>query len=197
MLSPRAGLQEGEAAPAEQRKGKGVRPDSEWLSSAPTRCPTSELLAVGEDRGANVHDETWGATALPRDDGEPALFEATLLQALRFGSGRPQMQSAMPASRMAPLRRLRSEAFWEQKAAAVWRPACSPWEVGVRQRRLCLDERDCFGPAAVATPAAEGAEGDGACGSPKSWAGAISKELRRGARRPVATAAPPQRSGPL
>ncbi|CAK0846470.1 unnamed protein product [Prorocentrum cordatum] len=115
----------------------------------------------------------------------------------RCASGAGAPRSAMPASRVAPLRRLRSEAFWEQKAAAVQRPACSPWEVGVRQRRPCLDERDCFGPPAVATPAAEGTEGDGAGGSPKSWAGAISRELRRGARRPVAAAAPPQRSGPL
>jgi len=97
----------------------------------------------------------------------------------------------MPAPRVAPLRRLRSEAFWEQKVAAARRPACSPWELGVKQRRPCLDERGCLGPAAVAALAEGGAEGEGAAGSPRSWAGAVSKELRRGARRPVAPLAPP------
>ncbi|CAK0911546.1 unnamed protein product, partial [Prorocentrum cordatum] len=197
MLSPRASLQEGKAAFAEQKKGKRVRSNSDWLSSAPTRCPTTELLAFGDDQDADVHKESWGTTALPRDGDEPALFETTLLQAVPFGKGRPQMWCAMPAPKVAPLRRLRSEAFWERKAAAIRRPACSPWEVGVRQCRPCLDERDCFGPAAVVGPAAAGAEGDGAGGSPNSWAGAISRELRRGARGPVATTARPQRSGPL
>ncbi|CAK0877231.1 unnamed protein product [Prorocentrum cordatum] len=100
------------------------------------------------------------------------------------------MGPAMPPPRAAPLR-LRSQAFWEQKAAAARRSACSPWELGVKQRRPCLDERGCLGPAAVAALAAEGAEGEGAAGSPRSLAGALSREIRRGALGPVAPLAPP------
>jgi len=172
MLSPRAMFQEGEAVLAEQGKGEAVRPESDWPSSAPTRCPTSELLAFDDDQDADVHKESWGTTARWSD--ELALLETA------------SWRSAMPAPRDAPLRRLRSEAFWEQKAAAARRPECSPWELGVRQRRPCLGESDFLEPAAVATPAAQGADGEGAGGSPRSWAGAISRELRRGACGPVA-----------
>ncbi|CAK0883635.1 unnamed protein product [Prorocentrum cordatum] len=193
MLSPRAVFQGVEAGLAEQWKCKAVRPETNWLSSAPTRCPTSELLAFSDDQGADAHKESWGATALPRDGDEPAFLETALLEAVSSGDGQPKMGSAVPAPAVAPLRRLRSEAFWEQKAAASRRPPCSPWEVGVRQRRPCLAERDGLGSAAVAAPAAQGAEGEGAAGSPRarSWAGAVSRELRRGARGPVAPPAPP------
>ncbi|CAK0829833.1 unnamed protein product [Prorocentrum cordatum] len=192
MLSPRAMFQEVEAD-AEQWKCKAVRPETNWLSSAPTRCPTSELLAFSDDQDADAHKESWGAIALPMDGDEPALLETGLLEAVSFGGGRRQMGSAMPAPTVAPLRRLRSEAFWKQKAAASRRPPCSPWEAGARQRRPCLDERDGLGPAAVAAPATKGADGEGAAGSPRtrSWAGAVSRELRRGARGPVAPPASP------
>ncbi|CAK0856836.1 unnamed protein product [Prorocentrum cordatum] len=190
MLSPRAMFQEGEAALAEHGKDKAVRPELDILSSAPTRCPTSELLAFGDDQDADSRKESRGATALPRDGDEPALLQTAPLEAVLFGDGHHQIGSAMPAPRVAPLRRLRSEAFWEQKAAAARLPARSPWELGVRQRRPCLDERESCGPAAVATPAAEGAEVEGAVGSSRSWAGAVSRELRRGARGPVALPAP-------
>jgi len=189
MLSPRAMLQEGEAVLAEQGKGKAVRPESDWPSSAPTRCPTSELLAFDDDQDADVHHGSWGATAHRSD--EPAPLEKALMEAVRSVGQRPWRRSAMPAPREAPLRRLRSEAFWEQRAAAAQRPACSPWELGVRQRRPCLEGSDVLGPAAVAPPAAaEGASGEGAAGSPRRWAGAVSRELRRGARGPVAPPAP-------
>ncbi|CAK0880815.1 unnamed protein product [Prorocentrum cordatum] len=196
MLSPRAMFQEVEADLAEQWKCKAVRPETKWLSSAPTRCPTSELLAFSDDQGADAHKESWGATALPGGGEEPALLETALLEAVSFGDGQAQLGPAMPAPTVAPLRRLRSEAFWEQRAAASWRPPCSPWEAGVRQRRPCLDARGCLAPDAVATPAAEGAEGEGAAGSPRRWAGAVSRELRRGARGRVAPPAPP-RGSPL
>mmetsp|Transcript_49553 Transcript_49553/g.128565 ORF Transcript_49553/g.128565 Transcript_49553/m.128565 type:complete len:191 (+) Transcript_49553:92-664(+) len=138
MLSPRAMLQEGEAVLAEQGKGEAVRPESDWPSSAPTRCPTSELVAFDDDQDADVHKGSWGATAHRSD--EPAPLEKALMEAVRSVGQRPWRRSAMPAPREAPLRRLRSEAFWEQKAAAARRPECSPWELGVRQRRPCLGD---------------------------------------------------------
>ncbi|CAK0833334.1 unnamed protein product [Prorocentrum cordatum] len=125
-----------------------------------------------------------GATSLPKNGGELALLEVTSL--------------AIP--RPSPPRRLRSEAYWEQKAAVAARwPARSPWELGVRARRPCLDEGwsglagsregHRFGPAAPATPAAPAAgcaEGGGAIGSPRNRAGAISRALRREVRGPPA-----------
>mmetsp|Transcript_45778 Transcript_45778/g.118830 ORF Transcript_45778/g.118830 Transcript_45778/m.118830 type:complete len:225 (-) Transcript_45778:62-736(-) len=189
---------EGQAALAEQGQGKAVRHESCGPSSAPTRCPTAEFHPFVDDPDADAHEESWGATALPRD-GDELELEAALLDAVLPGGGRPQRGSAVPAPRAAPVRRLRSEAFWAQEAAAAARrPTCSPWEVGVRRRRPCLDEEGCLGPAAAATPAAEGAEsdgpaaiamqsaegaeGEGADGSHRTMAGAISRELRRGAR---------------
>ncbi|CAK0803532.1 unnamed protein product [Prorocentrum cordatum] len=191
MLGPRAKCREGEAALAEQRDGKRARADSDRLSSAPTRCPTSELPAFGDDQDADAHKESWGAAAVPRDGDELALLGTAFIQAVPSRDGRPRMGVAMPAPRVAPLRRLRSEAFWEQQAAAARRSVCSPWEFGVRQRRPCLDERDCLRPAAVAAPEEEGAGGAGAARCPRSWAGAVSRELRRGARGSGETAAPP------
>ncbi|CAK0878592.1 unnamed protein product [Prorocentrum cordatum] len=196
---------EGQAALAEQGQGKAVRHESCGPSSAPTRCPTAEFHPFVDDPDADAHEESWGATALPRD-GDELELEAALLDAVLPGGGRPQRGSAVPAPRAAPVRRLRSEAFWAQEAAAAARrPTCSPWEVGVRRRRPCLDEEGCLGPAAAATPAAEGAGaaaattpaagGDesrgGAAGCPRSWAGAVARELRRAARGPVAPPAPP------
>ncbi|CAK0833027.1 unnamed protein product [Prorocentrum cordatum] len=179
-------LQDGEAALAEQGKGKVARPEPDGISLALTRCPTEELLAFSVGDGgqdANAHEESWswGATALPENGGELALLEVT-------SPARP---------RPSPPRRLRSEAYWEQKAAVAARwPARSPWELGVRARRPCLDEGGSglagsreghrFGPAAPAAPAAGRAEGDGAIGSPGSRAGAISRALRREARGPPA-----------
>ncbi|CAK0878764.1 unnamed protein product [Prorocentrum cordatum] len=111
-----------EAALAEQGKGKVARPEPDGISSALTRCPTEELLAFsvgdGQDAnahetswGANAHEKSWGATALPKNGDEPALLEAASL--------------ADPRPR--PPRRLRSEVYWEQKAAVAARwPARSP-----------------------------------------------------------------------
>ncbi|CAK0829733.1 unnamed protein product [Prorocentrum cordatum] len=198
-------LHEIEAALAEQRKGKVVAHESYELSSAPTRCPTAELLSFVDDLDADAHKESWGATALPRDGDEPEL-ETALPEAVLSGGRRPRRGSAVPAPREAPVRRLRSAAYWEQKAAAAaQRLACSPWEVGARQRRPCLDEEGRLGPAeavalaaegaraaAATTPAAGGAEGGGgAAGNPRSWAGAISRELLRAARGHFAPPAPP------
>ncbi|CAK0837936.1 unnamed protein product [Prorocentrum cordatum] len=199
MSSPRAMLHEVEATLAEQGKEKSC-----GLSSAPTRCPTAEISSFVDDWDSAANEESWGATALPRAGDEPEL-ETALPEAVLSGGWRPQ-GSAVPAPRNAPVRRLRSEAYWEQKAAAAaQQPTCSPWEVGVRQRRPCLDEEGCLGPAATVTPAADGARaaaattpaaggangGAGAAGGPKSWAGAIARELRRSARGPVAPPAPP------
>ncbi|CAK0872175.1 unnamed protein product [Prorocentrum cordatum] len=192
MLSPRAMFPEGEAALAEHGKDKAVRPELDILSSAPTRCPTSELLAFGDDQDADARKESRGATALPRDGDEPALLQMAPLEAVLFGDGHHHIGSAMSAPRVAPLRRLRSEAFWEQKAAAARLPARSPWELGVRQRRPCLDERESCGPAAVATPAAEGAEVEGAVGSSRSWAGAVSREFARGRSEVAWPVVPPR-----
>ncbi|CAK0792195.1 unnamed protein product [Prorocentrum cordatum] len=76
MVNPRAMFQEVEAALTEQWKGKVARPELDWLSSAPTRCPTPELLAFGDDQDADAHKES--SSALPRDGDEPALLEMAL-----------------------------------------------------------------------------------------------------------------------
>ncbi|CAK0871361.1 unnamed protein product [Prorocentrum cordatum] len=78
MFSPRAMFQDGGAALAEQGKCKAVCPESGGLSSAPTRCPTAELCAFGDDQDADAFEEILGATASPKDGDEPALLEAVL-----------------------------------------------------------------------------------------------------------------------
>ncbi|CAK0893937.1 unnamed protein product [Prorocentrum cordatum] len=206
MFIARALSQEMEAPLAEQGKGKAVNPDL-YASSAPTRCPTAELPPFEDDQDDDVHEESWCATALQRDGDEPALLETVPFETVPLRGQRPRRGPAMPVPKEAPLRRLRSAAYWEQKAAAAGRPACSPWEMGVKQCRPCFDEEGCLGPQAAPTPAAEGAagagpaaaappaaraaEGEGAAGSPKSLAGAISRELRRAALVPVPPPAPP------
>ncbi|CAK0880061.1 unnamed protein product [Prorocentrum cordatum] len=199
MFTARALSQETEAPLSEQEKGKVSNPDR-YASSALTRCPTAELPPF-DDQGDDAHEESWGAAALQKDGDAPALLELAPFETVPLRGHRPRRGSAMPASEEAPLRRLRSEAYWEQRAAVARRPAGSRWELGVRKRRQCLDEEGCLGPAAAPTPAAEGAagagaaaaappaagaaEGKGAEGGLKSWAGAISRELRRRPLVPV------------
>ncbi|CAK0826540.1 unnamed protein product [Prorocentrum cordatum] len=151
MLSPRAMSQGEEAAPVENGTGKAAHPESSGLSSARTQCSAPDLLLLdfsdGED--AVAHEKSWGCTAPPRDGSEPAPFRAALREAVPLGDRRPSRRGgpAVPAPGGAPLKRLRSEAFWEQRAAAARRPRCSPWEPGARQRRPCL-EAESLAPAA-------------------------------------------------
>ncbi|CAK0894736.1 unnamed protein product [Prorocentrum cordatum] len=209
MFTARALSQETEAPLAEQGKGKAVNPDL-YASSAPTRCPTAELPPFDDDQDDDAHEESRGVTARQKDGDEPALLEAAPFETVPLGGRRPRRGPAMPAPKGAPLRRLRSEAYWAQRAAAAQRPARSRWELGVRRRRPCFGEEGCLGPAAAPAPAAEGAAGagpaapaspaagaaEGADGSPKSWAGAISRELRRGALVPVPPPVPPLAAPP-
>ncbi|CAK0800072.1 unnamed protein product [Prorocentrum cordatum] len=81
-------LQDGEAALAEQGKGKVARPEPDGISLALTRCPTEALLAFSVGDGgqdANAHEESWswGATALSENGGELALLEVTSLASPR------------------------------------------------------------------------------------------------------------------
>ncbi|CAK0827024.1 unnamed protein product, partial [Prorocentrum cordatum] len=210
MLSPRARLQDMEGPLAAQGTGKVECFRPRVPSSAPTRCPTADLLTLDDDQDADAHQEDWGVAALSRGGDEPALLKTAPFETVPVRGERPGRGSAMPAT---PSRRLLSEAYWELKAAAAQRLACSPWEVGVRQRCPRVDEGGCLGPAAAAPPAAEGAEGEGpaaaeppaagtaegggAEGGPRSWAGAISRELRRRALVPVvAPLAPPPAAPP-
>ncbi|CAK0882364.1 unnamed protein product [Prorocentrum cordatum] len=173
-----------ETAFSQHGTGKAVRPESNGFSSAPTRCPTAELLAFGDGHDAGAHAESpKDASDLPEHGGGAALLEAAPPEAAPRGDQRPGRRSAAPTPKEAPLRRLRSEAYWEQKAAAALQPARSPWELGVRPRRPCHDEDGGLLRAAEARPAAEGAAGGGAAGSPRSWAGAVSRELRRAVHR--------------
>ncbi|CAK0898400.1 unnamed protein product [Prorocentrum cordatum] len=176
-------LPEFAAAFSEHGKGTAVRPEPDGFSSAPTRCPTPELLASGDGHDASAHAESPGAAALPRHGAEAALL----------GGPRRRRGSAAPAPREASLRRLRSEAYWEQIATAARPPARSPWDLGVRQRRTGHDEgghpRAGGGHAARAADGAAG--GGGPAGNPGSWAGAVSRELRRAARGPSAVPAIP------
>ncbi|CAK0871357.1 unnamed protein product [Prorocentrum cordatum] len=200
MFSPRAMFQDGGAALAEQGKCKAVCPESGGLSSAPTRCPTAELCAFGDDQDADAFEEILGATASPKDGDEPALLEAVLRQTAALGDGHPGRGPAMLAPRGAPARvaapprgapgRLRSVAYWEQRAAAARQTVGSPWELGVRQRRP-RHEEDRLGLGAAPRAPAGGAGNEGAADSPSSWAGAVSRELRRGARWQSAPPAPP------
>ncbi|CAK0852849.1 unnamed protein product [Prorocentrum cordatum] len=109
---------------------------------------------------------------------------------------------AMPAQKQAPLRRLPSEAYWEQQTTFGQRTRCTPWETGVRQRSASFEE-DLPGTAAAATPAPEDAEGgcEGAAETATCWAGAISRVLRRAVRgrapRPRAPAVAPPVAWPL
>lgn len=188
MLSAPAMIQVGEAALAEPAKFHMGRPSSlAGLSSAPTQCPSSELLTFDD----------WDSAALPKGGDElalldPALLEPALLEPVVYP---PRNWRAAPAPKEAPLRRLRSEAYWGQKAADSQKPRCSPCKVGVRQRSTYLEEdeeEDLPVAAAAPTPAAEDAAGgcEGATGGPKSLAGAISRELRRGARGAPSPAPP-------
>ncbi|CAK0897171.1 unnamed protein product [Prorocentrum cordatum] len=183
MLSPRAMVRDGEASLAEPRKGGAASP-----ASAPTRCPSAELLDFGGATGADAREGSRGAPVLPEGGEEPVLLEQALLPAPQILPA-PQTTRSMPAApapRAAPVRRLRSESYWEQqRAAAALQPRCSPWEVGVRERRLVAEE-GCLEPAAAAAPAA-----GSAAGIPRGWAGAAARELRRGAHGPAAPAAPP------
>ncbi|CAK0849246.1 unnamed protein product [Prorocentrum cordatum] len=207
MLSPRARSQDMEGPLAAQGKGKVECLGPHVPSSAPTRCPTlDDLLTLDDDQDGDAHQEDWGVAALSRGGDEPALLKTALFETVPVRDERPGRGSAMPAP---PPRRLQSEAYWELKAAAARRLACSPWEVGVRPRCPRVDEGGYLGPAAAAPAAAEGAEGEGpaaaeppaagaaqgggAEGGPRSWAGAISRELRRGALVPVVAplASPP------
>jgi len=174
MLSPRTTFQDGEAALAKPGKTEAACPEPNGLSSAPTQCPTAEQLPVfDDDRDAEAHDGSWDATAgswdataLTKIDDEPALLEPALLEqallelALLEPARRPGSGSAIRPPKEAPLRRLRSEAYWEQKAAAARRSRKSPWEAGVRQRRPGLEE-GCLGLEAAATLAAGGPAGGG------------------------------------
>ncbi|CAK0837486.1 unnamed protein product [Prorocentrum cordatum] len=186
MISPRAMARDGEGSRAEPRKGGAAS-----IASAPTRCPSAELLAFGDTADADAREGSRGGSVLPEGGDETVLLERAL-RAAPQSLPAPQTTRrvpAAPAPRGAPPRRLRSEAYWEQqRAAAALRPRCSPWEVGARERRQAAEEgrRE---PAAAAAPAAPAA--GGAAGVPRGWAGAAARGLRRGALRPAAPAAPP------
>ncbi|CAK0836247.1 unnamed protein product [Prorocentrum cordatum] len=173
----------GDVVFAEPIKDKMARPGSQATESlVPTRCPSTELLTFG--RIDDDHD----ATAPQKGGDEPALLEPVVYP----GRGWSAMAAAQ---KEAPLRRLRSEAYWELKAASRQRTRCAPWEMGIRQRSALFEE-DLRGTAAAAMPAPEDAEG--AAEGATCWAGAISRELRRRVRgpapRPRASAAAPPTS---
>ncbi|CAK0848194.1 unnamed protein product [Prorocentrum cordatum] len=191
-------FQDGDAAFADPIKGKTARPSSPGESSLPTRCPSSELLICDRCDDDHGHD-----TTVPQKGGdEPVLLEQVLLEPVMYP---PRRWPAMAAQKEAPLRRLRSEAYWEQQAALGQRPRGTPWGAGVGQRSACFEE-GLPGAAAAAVPAPEAAEGGGegaaegcAAEGAACWAGAISRALRRGVRGPAqgprapAAAAPPSR----
>jgi len=185
-------FQDGDAAFADPIKGKTARPSSPaGESSFPTRCPSSELLICDRCDDDHGHD----TTAPQKGGDEPALLGPALLEPVVYpGRGWSAMAAAQ---KEAPLRRLRSEAYWELKTAPRQRTRCAPWEMGIRQRSALFEE-DLRGAAAAAMPAPEDAEGggEGAAEGATCWAGAISRELRRRVRGPAprpraSVAAPP------
>jgi len=189
-----ATFQDGEAAFANPIKSKTALPNSPGENSFPTRCPSSELLTF--DRCDGDHDRD---TAVPQKGGdEPEPLEQAFLEPVKYP---PRRWAAMAAQKEAPLRRLRSEAYWEQQAALGQRTRCTPWGTGVGQRSAFFEE-SLPGTAAAAVPAPEDAEGggDGAAEGAMCWAGAISRELRRRVRGPAprpraSVAAPPTSRG--
>ncbi|CAK0859950.1 unnamed protein product [Prorocentrum cordatum] len=69
-------VRDGEASLAEPRKGGAASP-----ASAPTRCPSAELLDFGGATGADAREGSRGAPVLPEGGEEPVLLEQALLLA--------------------------------------------------------------------------------------------------------------------
>ncbi|CAK0825429.1 unnamed protein product [Prorocentrum cordatum] len=193
-----ATFQDGEAAFANPIKSKTALPNSPGENSFPTRCPSSELLTF--DRCDHDHDHD--TTAPQKGGDELELLEQVFLEPVMY---LPRRWPAMAAQKEAPLRRLRSEAYWEQQTTLGQRTRCTPWGTGVRQRSATSEE-DFPGTAAAAVPALEAAAGGGegaaeggAAEGAACWAGAISRVLRRRVRGPAprprapAAAPPPSR----